>query len=125
MASAPMILCDANVLSEFLKRHPSIVAELHTVGQDRLAISVVTKAELFYGALNKVELRYLMSHLGARVSELFIQMMERYALSYWLSIPDALIGAMALVWNMELFSLNVKDFRFLSDLKFYRPTPFS
>jgi len=133
MASSTLILCDTNVLIEFLKGNPAIVAELRVIGQDRLAISVITKAELFYGALNKRELRFLKHHLDTleclpidtRVSEVFIQLMEAYALSHRLSIPDALIGATALVWNIELFTLNVKDFRFLPDIKLYPSSAFS
>jgi predicted nucleic acid-binding protein len=45
--------------------------------------------------------------------------METYSLSHKLSIPDALIAATALVHDSELFTLNVKDFRFIPSLTLY------
>ncbi|MBK7896587.1 MAG: PIN domain-containing protein [Anaerolineaceae bacterium] len=47
--------------------------------------------------------------------------METYSLSHKLSIPDALIAATALVHNLELFTLNIKDFRFIPGLTLFNP----
>ena len=47
-----MILCDTNILIEFLKNNPQVTAELQTIGQSNLAISVITQAELYWGAFN-------------------------------------------------------------------------
>ncbi|XOF34926.1 MAG: hypothetical protein ACL93V_06450 [Candidatus Electrothrix sp. YB6] len=47
--------------------------------------------------------------------------METYSLSHKLSLPDALIAATVLSHDLALYTLNVKDFRFISDLKLYRP----
>jgi predicted nucleic acid-binding protein len=52
-----MILCDTNILIEFYKNNTQIVQELHHLGHDQLAISIVTQAELYFGALNKQELK--------------------------------------------------------------------
>ncbi|MFZ1401047.1 MAG: PIN domain-containing protein [Candidatus Promineifilaceae bacterium] len=51
----------------------------------------------------------------------FLQLMETYSLSHKLSIPDALIAATALVHNLELFTLNIKDFRFIPGLTLFNP----
>lgn len=51
----------------------------------------------------------------------FLQLMEGYSLSHKLSLPDALIAATALVHDLELYTLNSKDFRFISTLKRYQP----
>jgi len=48
-----MILCDTDILIEFYKNNPKVLNELRRIGQVRLAISVVTQAELCFGALNK------------------------------------------------------------------------
>jgi len=42
--------------------------------------------------------------------------METYALSHRPGIPDVLIAATALDHDLSLFTLNVKDFRFIPDL---------
>ncbi len=58
-----MILCDTNILIEFYKNNPQVTQSLRKIGQDELAISVVTQAELYYGALNKAELQKIKKHL--------------------------------------------------------------
>lgn len=39
-----------------------------------------------------------------------------------LSVPDALIAATAIVHEVSLYTLNVKDFHFISDLRLYQPS---
>ena len=36
-------------------------------------------------------------------------------------IPDAIIASIAIENNLELYTLNKKDFDFIKDLKLYRP----
>lgn len=122
-----MILCDTNILIEFYKNNTQINEALQLIGQEKLAISVITEAELYFGALNKIELKKIKRHLSSLhhfpldryVSNQFLHLMETYSLSHKLSIPDALIAATALVHDSELFTLNVKDFRFIPSLTLY------
>jgi len=122
-----MILCDTNILIEFYKNNPQIKHTLQQIGPERLAISVVTQAELYYGALDKTELRKIKQHLSllhrfpvdTAISETFLQLMETYSLSHKLSIPDALIAATVLTHDTELYTLNNKDFQFIPNLVLY------
>lgn len=124
-----MILCDTNILIEFYKNNPAIVKELNHIGQDQLAISVITQAELYFGALNKKELLQIKLHLSLLhhfpvdlpISNKFLDLIETYGLSHKLSLPDALIAATALVNNVELYTLNLKDFQYIQDLIIYVP----
>jgi hypothetical protein len=50
--------------------------------------------------------------------------MESYSLSHKVSIPDALIAATALVHDLELYTMNTKDFRFIAKLKLYQPVSY-
>jgi tRNA(fMet)-specific endonuclease VapC len=126
-----MILCDTNILIEFYKNNPKIVDKLRQIGSKRLAISIISQAELYYGAINKAELLKIQKHLNLlhnfpvnnQVSTQFIQLMERYSLSHKLTIPDALIAATALVNNLNLYTLNTKDFRFIEGINLYLHTP--
>ena len=45
---------------------------------------------------------------------------ENYCLSQKLNLPDALIAATAIYYNIELFTLNIKDFKFIPDIKLYQ-----
>jgi tRNA(fMet)-specific endonuclease VapC len=122
-----MTLCDTNIIIEFYKNNGKVVNELRHIGINQLAISVITQAELYYGAINKLELRKIRKHLEILtifpvdivVSTKFIELMETYSLSHKLSIPDALIASTALVYNLDLYTLNLKDFRFIEGLNLY------
>ena len=45
-----------------------------------------------------------------------------FKLSHNLQIPDAIIGAMSIVYDIELFTYNTKDFKFLPGIKLYKNT---
>ncbi len=122
-----MILCDTNILVEFYKNNPRVINELQRIGINQLAISIITQAELYYGAINKVELTRIQKHLNLlhnlpidqKISAQFIQLMTRYSLSHKLAIPDALIAATVLVHDISLYTLNIKDFIFIEELNLY------
>ncbi|NJR19173.1 MAG: type II toxin-antitoxin system VapC family toxin [Calothrix sp. CSU_2_0] len=124
-----MILCDTNILIEFYKNNYKVIYELRRIGLDRLAVSAITQAELYYGAINKIELKKINKHLGllnffsidVMISAQFIELMETYFLSLKLSIPDALIASTALVYNLDLYTLNIKDFHFIEGLNLHEP----
>lgn len=124
-----MILCDTNILIEFYKGNSEIIDELQKTGFANLAVSVVTIGELFYGARDKQELGSIQKHLSlinrisldADVSSHFLALLEEFALSHKLSVPDALIAATALSQDIPLYTLNLKDFRFIPNLKLHQP----
>lgn len=124
-----MILCDTNILIEFYKAEAQVTEVLRRIGTENIAISVITKAELFFGALNKTELKAI-DQLLSLVSLLpitestsmrFIHLMETYSLSHKLAIPDALIAATAIENDLPLYTLNQRDFRFVQNLELFKP----
>lgn len=127
-----MILCDTNILIEFYKNNSAVIDELRHIGLSQLHISSITQAELYVGALHKRELLSIKKHLSqlpilhidTAVSQLFTQLMELYTLSHRLSIPDALIAATALTHGLELYTLNIKDFRYMPNLTLYQPVTY-
>lgn len=122
-----MILCDTNVLIEFYKGRADVTNALRSMGISNIAISVVTAAELFYGARDKRELRKMQKHLAllrqlpldTETSRLFLTLIETYALSHNLTIPDALIAATALRHQIPLYTFNTNDFKFITTLALY------
>ena len=122
-----MILCDTNILIEFYKANPTVIQTLHRMGSVNIAVSVITKAELFYGARDKQELAKIERHLSVchcyglndSISALFIGLMSRYSLSHKVSIPDMLIAVTAISYDLELYTLNTKDFKFIPELNLY------
>jgi predicted nucleic acid-binding protein len=83
--------------------------------------------ELYFGAFNKRELTKIKSRLQSlhivnidkQISKTAINLIEKYAKSHGLQIPDALIAASAICNQIELFTYNVKDFKFIKDVKLY------
>lgn len=122
-----MIICDTNILIEFYKADPTVIQTLRRIGAAHIAVSVITKAELFYGARDKQELAKIEQHislcqcygLNDAISALFIELMSRYSLSHKVSIPDMLIAATAINHELELYTLNTKDFKFIPELNLY------
>ncbi|MCL2650726.1 MAG: type II toxin-antitoxin system VapC family toxin [Candidatus Azobacteroides sp.] len=120
-----MILCDTNIFIEVYRNNPEIENKLMNIGINNLAISDVTKAELLIGAKNKVELSAIRKHLKtlltlhitSEISELAVDLVDEYCLSHKLLLPDALIAATAIHYNIELFTLNLKDFKFIPNIK--------
>lgn len=78
---------------------------------------------MYFGARDKRELGQIKKNLAllkqipidADVSLYFLALLERYALSHKLSVPDALIAATALSQNIPLYTLNLKDFQFIPE----------
>jgi tRNA(fMet)-specific endonuclease VapC len=124
-----MILCDTNILIEFYKGNQQIVDTLRRIGSASLAVSVVTIGELFYGARDRRELSKIQIHLAQiqqvpldeDISTHFIDLLGRFALSHKLSVPDALIASSAISREIPIYTLNIKDFRFIPGLKLYEP----
>lgn len=119
-----MILLDTNILIEVFKGNTTVIDAIQEAGPENLALSSVTAMELYYGALNRLELQRIRKNLGAfqiihistAISETATRLIERYAKSHNMQIPDALIAATALETHCELLTLNVRDFRFISGL---------
>ncbi len=124
-----MILCDTNVLIEFYKDNEDVSNVLRAIGLPDLAVSVITIGELYFGARDKQELLKMKKHLAGLhqipvdvgISGRYLSLLESYALSHRLSIPDALIAATALRHNLKLYTLNLKDFRYIEGLTLYAP----
>jgi hypothetical protein len=122
-----MILIDTNILIEIYKNNTLIIDIVKKIGQNNIAISDITCAELFYGARNKRELQIISKdlnkleilHIQEEVSKNAVELVEKYALSHKLSIPDALIAATAIYYNLPLYTLNLKDFVFIKEIQLY------
>ena len=86
--------------------------------------------ELYYGAKNKDELRKIKEYLeafeviqvNAESSQLAVDLIELYAKSHGLNLPDALIAATGIIHGYKLYTLNLKDFRYIEGLALWNHT---
>lgn len=123
-----MILCDTNILIELFKNNQLVETELREIGLGELAVSVITTAELYYGARDKRELAKIQKRLSLlqqveidpEISVIFLDLMSQYVLSHRLGLPDALIAATALRHGMVLYTLNEKDFKYIPGITLHR-----
>ncbi len=124
-----MLLCDTDVIIEFLKGNDTVASTLRSIGLPNISTSIITTMELYYGALNKIELNRIKKAVGvlsqikidAQISDYAVSLIEKYSKSHDLRIPDAFIAATAIVNNLHLFTFNLKDFQFISELSIYQP----
>lgn len=126
------VICDTDVMIDFWdtgsKRHHSTCKILEEkIGVDNIVISAITKMELLMGGVNKLEeakikkylLRFNTALMNNEITLEAIAIFEYYRLSHGLAIADCLVAATAKVMELELFTYNVRDYRFISKLKLY------
>ncbi len=117
------IVLDTNILIEVLKGNRSIVEKLEKQNFE-YCISSITVMELYFGALNKAELFTLKKfvklfkiiELNDNISSISTELIFQYAKSHNLTIPDSLIASTAISENIKLYTLNLKDFRYIDGL---------
>jgi predicted nucleic acid-binding protein len=127
-----MILLDTNILIEFYRNTPLICRELDEIDLLDIAVNEVVCAELYYGARDRRELTMIVTDMEQltnlsivpKIMSLAVDLVKQHCLSNKLKLPDALIAATALYYDIELFTLNIKDFRFIPHLKLYKTTTF-
>jgi predicted nucleic acid-binding protein len=124
-----VVICDTDVLIDYfdanqLRHNDTKIIIEETISLNQIAISAITKMELLFGATNKSELN-LIDKLTKRFGLLLIndeitgkalELIKTYRLSHGLAIPDALIAATAIITELEFFTYNQRDFRFITGL---------
>lgn len=83
--------------------------------------------ELYYGALNNRELNKIKRNLknieivqvDKNISELAIELIEKYSKSHDLQIPDAFIASTSLIYKYKLYTLNLKDYKYIDSVKIF------
>jgi predicted nucleic acid-binding protein len=122
-----MILCDTNVFIHAFNGNKETIAQLEIIGLDNIVLSAITLMELYQGMGNKAELAqmknklryYDIIHADSHISRMAIELIERFKLSHSLQIPDAIIGATAIVYNIPLYTYNIKDFNFMPNINIH------
>lgn len=127
MGKTQLILCDTGIFLDYFRGNINMLAELEEIGFERLAISSISIAEIYFGMYKREERqtkeaikKFNKYHLNKDISQNFLSLMLSYK-SYNLAIPDALIASTAISNNLELFTHNTKDFDFIEDINLYKP----
>jgi len=127
-----LIICDTDVLIDYFDTtKPRHQSTKHIIEQqislDNVVISAITKMELLLGAANKNELKQIDKHIARfnlllindQITNQALDLLKSYHLSHNLAIPDSIIASTAIVANFELFTYNIKDFRFIKKIRLF------
>ncbi len=119
-----MILTDTSFIIEYFRKQRHAVAFVESHTKRNLAINTVIAMELFQGARNKSEFVKIQKELSGffllpinePTAELALQLAQKYALSHRIGLSDTFVAATALIYGLELRTLNLKDFHFVPGL---------
>jgi len=83
--------------------------------------------ELLKGARNKSEetklkrklLRFNTASINNEITLKALELFENYRISHGLALPDCMIAATSLILELDLFTHNVKDYKFMRKLDLY------
>ena len=122
-----MILCDTNVFIHAFNGNKTTIAQMEEIGLTKIGLSAITLMELYQGMGNKAELAQMKKKLrfydivlvDSHISKMAIELIENFKLSHSLQIPDAIIGATAIVYNIPLYTYNIKDFNFMPNINIH------
>lgn len=119
-------LSDTNIFIAIFKGDANLKS---LVENSESAINTIVYLELIQGAKNKAEVakiekylnRFELIHFDKAVSQKAIELVRTYSKSHGLMLPDSIIAATCLENDLTLITYNVKDFRFIKNLKIKKP----
>lgn len=119
-----ILMLDTNIIIDYLKQKPDVVSFIEKYGKENIVLSPFVVMEIYQGVLNKEDLNRTRKKLKGfttliidqAIIDLALQIQQQYVLSHHLGIPDTLIAATALIYDLELLTYNLKDFRFIPTL---------
>lgn len=127
------IICDTDVMIDYFDlkslRHGITKTKLEEeIRLENVILSAISKLELIAGATTQLDLltitkklnRFSVILLDPTITNLSFELLETYKLSHGLVLPDCLIAATVLKTNLEFFTYNTKDFKFIPKLKLYK-----
>ncbi len=122
-----LVICDTNVFISAFRGIEATEKELSKIGDGNVLMPSITAMELYRGMDNKEQLAKMIKRVkgynildfNEDVSLKAVELIQSYKLSHNLQIPDAIIGALSITYDIPLFTYNVKDFKFMPGLNLY------
>ncbi len=118
------IVVDTSIIIDFLRRKDKVNSLLYHLAEEDLSVSIITHTELYAGKSvwehnePKEILEKVLSGISFIPLDKTISQKAGYIKSYTnISLIDAVIAATALVQNMEVATLNIKDFEKVKAIK--------
>ncbi len=123
-----LILCDTCVVIDFINQNSENLVRLKEQGNIIPCINSVIEMELIQGAHNKREMQKIIRNINGfrrleinqNILDLATQLLTQYLLSHHLQLPDAIIAACALIYDIPILTDNIKHFKYLPNIKLYQ-----
>ncbi len=121
-------LTDTNVFSEIFKGRADVKKFVESFQN---SIDTTVYIECLQGSKGNQEKQIIKKYLShfpifhhtPSISKQTIALIDRYSNSHGLLLPDALIAAVCLEYDLTLITYNAGDFKFIKDLKWLKPNP--
>ena len=119
-----IVFIDTNIVIEYIKKRDNEKIIEFVDSFDRVYINDVIIMELYQGARDKKELNYIKKKImkfevlkmNQEIISLAREILDRYTLSHNTKIMDALIASTVIMYNIDLYTFNKKDFRYLEQV---------
>ncbi len=120
-----IVLLDSSVVIDLQRGNPEVINKVYEFAQENIFVTPIVIAEFYRGARDKHELakcrkliaKFKILTLNEDVVRTFTQFFDQFSLSHRPSIPDMLIAATAINYNISLYTLNKKDFHFIPSIQ--------
>jgi predicted nucleic acid-binding protein len=131
MKKKKKVLCDTNVISSYFVGLPNAISSVKEIGFENIVISSITRMELekwfwSYKGLTEKDIKCFKEvlrlipiiHIDRKISAVSVGLYENYKEASR-QIADMLIAATAITLKIKLYTLNVKDFKFIKGVNLY------
>jgi len=120
-----IVFIDTNIVIDYIKDRDNEELILFIDAFDTVYINEVVIMELYQGARDKRELNYIKKKImkfevlkmDQDIITLAREILEKYTLSHNTKIMDALIASTVIMYNIDLYTFNKKDFKYLKQVK--------
>jgi len=120
------LLIDTDIIIDIIRNQSKAVIFLENIEKNNtLSISEITNMELIVGCRNKKELnelnkflsRFETIGLSEPIGKKAKELIEKYYLSHYLLIPDAINASVSITLDIPFVSKNQKDYSFIKELR--------
>jgi len=120
-----IVFIDTNIVIDYIKDRDNKELISFIDSFDTVYINEVVIMELYQGARDKRELNYIKKKImkfevlkmNQEIITLAREILEKYTLSHNTKIMDALIASTVIMYNIDLYTFNKKDFKYLKQIK--------
>ena len=117
-----MIFLDSCIVIDFLN------GKLKLLSLNSYCINSIVDMEIIAGARDKRDLNtsnkkmmnFNLVDIDQEILDLSRELMFKYHLSHNMSIYDSIIASTCMIYDLQLYTHNKKDFRYIPELNLYR-----